>query len=126
MIIEAISIDKQGLILRLDGPIVTKARPRFRTGQGGYLPQRYRDWKEAAIADLLCQTHGLPDLPFQQVTIDILIQGKATNDLDNIAGAVLDALVQAGVLKDDRVSCVPALSLKYLPGKQSTTTITLQ
>ena len=89
------------MIYQLTGKITPKARPRL--GQGrAYLPQNYRDWKDDAIVQLI--TQSLPAQPMTRAEVAILIGGKQTGDLDNIAGAILDALVQAGVLLDDRIS----------------------
>ena len=95
---------------RLTGKITPKARPRL--GQGrAYLPQNYRDWKDDAIVQLI--TQSLPAQPITRAEVAIAIGGKQTGDLDNIAGAILDALVQAGVLLDDRLSVVQKLSIAH-------------
>jgi Holliday junction resolvase RusA-like endonuclease len=80
-----------------------------------YLPSGYRTWKEDIIWQLRQQYKGDP-IPRATVTIEIL--GSARGDLDNLAGALLDALVQAGILVDDRLSCVPQLTITHIPGKQ--------
>lgn len=59
------------------------------------------------------------------VAIAIELYGAARGDLDNIAGAILDALVQAGIILDDRVSVVKALSIKHCGGKTKEVTIAL-
>jgi Holliday junction resolvase RusA-like endonuclease len=92
----------------LQGEIVPKARPRF-SGGHTYLPAKYRHWKEKAIEDLKAQKKELPTLSKASVTI--VVHNQARGDIDNIAGAVLDALVQAGVLQDDRLSCIPELTI---------------
>jgi Endodeoxyribonuclease RusA len=43
------------------------------------------------------------------------VGGKQRGDLYNIAGAILDALVQSGILLDDRISVVSNLSIEYFP-----------
>lgn len=80
-----------------------------------FLPQRYRDWKDVAIASLLSQKTRYE--PLEKVTISIELYGAARGDLDNIAGAILDALVQAAIIFDDRISLVKALSIKHSGGK---------
>ena len=94
----------------LTGSVVPKARPRV-TRKGTFLPQRYRNWKEEAIASLLSQRTKYE--PLEKVTISIELYGAARGDLDNIAGAILDALVQAGIIFDDRISLVKALSIRH-------------
>jgi Holliday junction resolvase RusA-like endonuclease len=93
---------------QLTGKITPKARPRLGNGRA-YLPAKYRDWKESAILELLTQSPPLD--PIARCEVAIVIGGKQTGDLDNIAGAVLDALVQAGVILDDRLSVVHKLSI---------------
>jgi Holliday junction resolvase RusA-like endonuclease len=93
---------------QLTGNITPKARPRLGRG-GAYLPSKYRDWKDEAIAQLLTQSR--PPQPLAKAIISIAIGGKQRGDLDNIAGAILDALVQSGILLDDRISIVSKLSI---------------
>jgi Holliday junction resolvase RusA-like endonuclease len=100
---------------QLTGNITPKARPRLGRG-GAYLPSKYRDWKDEAIAQLLAQS--LPPQPLDKAVISIGIGGKQRGDLDNIAGAILDALVQAGILLDDRISVVSKLSIEHFPKQQ--------
>lgn len=96
---------------RIEGRIVPKARPR-NNGRQHYLPPRYRLWKQDAIAQLLPQR---PIEPHSRVLVKIILVGKHRGDLDNLSGAILDALVQAGVIVDDSVMHIPALSVRYLP-----------
>jgi Holliday junction resolvase RusA-like endonuclease len=100
------------MIYKLTGNITPKARPRLGRG-GAYLPSKYRDWKEEAIAQLFTQSR--PPQPLAKATISIAVGGKQRGDLDNIAGAILDALVQSGILLDDRISVVSKLSIEHLP-----------
>jgi Holliday junction resolvase RusA-like endonuclease len=107
------------LQLTLTGRVIPKARPRH-NGNQSYLPSSYRDWKDSAITELRCQYQG------QQIAkaeIAITIVGSARGDLDNLAGAILDALVQSGVLKDDSCKCVPRLIVNHTPNKISHTLI---
>ena len=92
----------------LTGKITPKARPRLGRG-GAHLPANYRDWKESAILELLTQSR--PPDPLLKAEVSISIGGGQRGDLDNIAGAILDALVQAGILLDDRISVVSKLSI---------------
>ncbi|WP_373546358.1 RusA family crossover junction endodeoxyribonuclease [Chamaesiphon sp.] len=97
---------------QLTGKITPKARPRLGRG-GAYLPSNYRDWKDDAIAQLLAQSR--PPEPIARAKVSIAIGGKQRGDLDNIAGAILDALVQSGILLDDRLSVVSKLSIEHFP-----------
>ncbi len=97
---------------QLTGNITPKARPRL--GRGGvHLPAKYRDWKDNAIAELLTQSR--PMEPISRAEVSISVGGKQRGDLDNIAGAILDALVQSGILLDDRISVVSKLTVEHLP-----------
>jgi Holliday junction resolvase RusA-like endonuclease len=115
-------VDGLSLSLELTGRVIPKQRPRFSKGHS-YLPSGYRNWKDAAIAQLLTQYTGTA---FTRVAVTINILGSARGDLDNLAGAVLDALTQSGILVDDRLSCVPELTVKHVPGTQHGARITIQ
>jgi Holliday junction resolvase RusA-like endonuclease len=109
-------------VITLTGAVVPKARARHR-GNQSYLPANYRQWKDSAIAELRCQYHG-SSLP--KAAVRSQIHGSARGDLDNLAGAVLDALVQSGLLVDDRISCVPQLEVKHVSGKHQGASIQLE
>ena len=100
---------------RLDGKVVPKARPRNGNGHS-YLPANYRSWKDNAIFDLRLQWKNEP---LAIAAVSVVVYGSPRGDLDNIVGSVLDALVQAGVLVDDRCSCVPELSVKVIKAKEN-------
>jgi Holliday junction resolvase RusA-like endonuclease len=97
---------------QLTGKITPKARPRLGRG-GAHLPANYRDWKNDAILQLLTQSRPLE--PLAKAEVSIAIGGKQRGDLDNIAGAILDALVQSGILLDDRISVVSKLTVEHFP-----------
>jgi Holliday junction resolvase RusA-like endonuclease len=97
---------------QLTGKITPKARPRLGKGRA-FLPTNYREWKNQAIAQLLTQPR--PPDPMIKAEVSIAIGGKQRGDLDNIAGAILDALVQSGILLDDRLSVVSKLSIEHFP-----------
>lgn len=102
----------------LEGEIVPKARPRF-NGSTVSLPVRYRHWKDAAICSLSMQWHGV--IPLESTSVKIVLKGKhhRGSDIDNIAGSVLDALVQAKVLRNDNLAVVKELSIVHLPSDES-------
>jgi Holliday junction resolvase RusA-like endonuclease len=107
------------VIFELRGGIVPKARARV-TRRGTFMPKNYVTWKDSAIAELRLQSSHLRDrLPLEGVGIDITLSGKHSRrgDLDNISGAVLDALVQAQVLRNDNLVCVLALAVRLHYGK---------
>ncbi|MGC9503255.1 RusA family crossover junction endodeoxyribonuclease [Baaleninema sp.] len=109
----------QSLTFFLPGVVVPKARPRV-TRFGNFLPKRYRHWRLWAEGELLMQLqkiHPMPSLPFAKAAVQIQFRGKFRTqaDIDNLAGAILDALTVggAGILKNDNLSCVPSLQVEY-------------
>jgi Holliday junction resolvase RusA-like endonuclease len=96
----------------LEGSPVPKARPKVTTN-GTFMPAAYRSWKEGAILDFRQQHRGQPVIE-KTSSIKIVLFGKHSRrgDTDNIAGACLDALVQAGVLKGDNLMVVPRLAIE--------------
>lgn len=115
-----LSTDIVHLSLALEGTIVPKARPREYRGRF-LLPKNYREWKENAIAELQIQYQGKP---LSGVYVLIQLHGKHNRrgDSDNIAGSILDALVQARILQDDSLMHVLGLSLVVEWSKQPATT----
>jgi Holliday junction resolvase RusA-like endonuclease len=102
---------------KLIGIVAPKARPRFARGVA-FLPPNYRKWKDRAIVSLQLQNQLSPiDQP---VAVTIVFQGDHKGDIDNLAGAILDALVQAAILKDDCLSIVRQLAVCHQPGKPQT------
>lgn len=104
----------------LEGPIAPKARPRVTDGHA-YMPESYRVWKELAIAAFADQWRGQP---LAGVAAIIFLRGKHSrrSDGDNVEGALLDALVQAGVLKDDNLAKVGCLHVELEYSKDPPTT----
>lgn len=105
------------LTFNLTGPIVPKARART-TANGTYHPHRYTDWKKSAIADISSQYDGQP---LEKASVSIQLTGKHSRrgDADNVAGSILDALVQARVLVDDNMKRVPSLAFSLEWDKKS-------
>jgi len=99
------------------GLVVPKARPRFSGGRV-LLPKNYRGWKNAAYLEILSQLpeFSIIDLPIKKAEVEIKLVGKHRGDGDNILGSYLDVLVEAGIIQDDRLSCVPSVSLKSMAG----------
>lgn len=105
----------------LDGPIVPKARARV-TANGTFHPSQYSDWKEQAISSLRSQYRGEP---IQRFALSFLLKGKHSRrgDGDNVEGSILDALVQAGVAKDDNLLCNPSAARDLEWSKEAPTTV---
>lgn len=112
--------------LMIPGVVVPKARPRV-TSNGTYLPPRYRAWRNRAEVEIYRQiseqniTHKFP-LRKAAIVIRLLGNHRTNSDIDNLAGACLDALTLngAGVLIDDRLSCLPQLSVEFDPDSKKT------
>jgi Holliday junction resolvase RusA-like endonuclease len=83
------------------------------------LPENYRQWKQSAIAHLRGQYSG--DAPLDAADVVILLKGKHSRrgDLDNISGSILDALVQAEILRDDNLMVVRSLAARLEWDKSS-------
>jgi|GEM_PF-842712 len=110
----------------IPGNVVPKARPRV-TSRGTYLPKQYRGWRNQAEVELyrqLCDLNLAIELPIPRANISLIFMGnhRKNADLDNLAGACLDALTLngAGVILDDRVTCVPKLTVEYEPNAKKT------
>ncbi len=95
--------------IELAGQIIPKARPRV-TSRGTYMPANYTSWKLAAMKDMRVQCRPVSGT----VAIDIQLIGKHSRrgDADNISGAILDALVQAGIIEGDNLMIVRSLSIE--------------
>lgn len=89
--------------------VIPKARPRFKNGRA-YLPQNYRDWMQDTVSELLLQPRPVAPIDYP-VEVEIMINAQR-GDLDNLAGAVLDALVNASILEDDRCGIVQRLVIQ--------------
>jgi Holliday junction resolvase RusA-like endonuclease len=100
------------ITLKLTGQIIPKARPRLGSN-GAYSPENYRNWKDWAIIEL-CQQYRQKKRIELVDHIGIILHGKHSRrgDSDNIAGSILDALVQAEILKGDNLIVVPSLSIQ--------------
>lgn len=112
--------------LMIPGVVVPKARPRV-TRNGTYLPPRYRAWRNHAEVEIYRQiseqniTHKFP-LRKAAVVIKLFGNHRTNSDIDNLAGACLDALTLngAGLLIDDRLSCLPQLTVEFDPDAKKT------
>lgn len=109
--------------IELAGQIVPKARPRV-TSNGTYMPANYTTWKLAAMGDMRAQCEPISGA----VAIDIALTGKHSRrgDADNIAGAILDALVKAGIIDGDNLMTVRSLSIELNWDKKEPPTTTIK
>jgi Holliday junction resolvase RusA-like endonuclease len=70
----------------------------------------------SSVTQYLCQRFFYS--PIKRATIVVEIYGNCRGDLDNLAGAVLDALVKAKIILDDRLSCIPTLNVKHIKAQE--------
>lgn len=100
------------ITINLDGwHAIPKKRPRV-TSRGTYMPAGYQDWKQETAYLMRQQYRAGPMLGHVGVAIDIVAKRKPRGDIDNLAGAILDA--GNGVMwGDDRQ--IVALAIVWLP-----------
>lgn len=108
---------------RLDLPLKSKARPRF-GGKRAFMPRDYVDWKNQA-RDHLKQLWVDFDLEtLTQFEMEVEAHGPGRCDADNLLGALLDSGIPdkktgwAGAWKDDRVTVIPFVSLRWIRSKE--------
>ena len=84
---------------------MSKERPRSFSGQSRpYMSRNYKLWMKDCVAVMQEWWVGPPLEKTSYVWIEH--HGAARGDLDNKDGSVFDALVKAGVIKDDNVNVV--------------------
>lgn len=99
--------------------IVPKARPRFGSGRA-FTPKKYRASQEAlsnilaAMEYSFIEENGYTKYPFQFPLFVTLTYTQKKGDADNIGGAMLDALVKSGMIKDDSRLYVPTVNLQWV------------
>lgn len=86
------------------GTIIPKARPRV-TQNGVYMPPAYAEWKLLATHEF--RKVFVPVIRYP-VAVRVVLTGKHQRggDSDNVVGSVLDALQDAGILKQDNMNHV--------------------
>lgn len=100
--------------LTWDGSVVPKARPKFSSESGqAYMPESYVDMKAAAVTSFMDQWRslGFYECIDWQVRPYVFAWGRhyrSQDIVDNFPGTLYDALVEAGVLRND--------SAKWCPG----------
>lgn len=98
--------------IRLKGNIPSKKNSRVRTAAGSYIPSKeFYEWQEAAMWQVRQQCR---ERFFNPVCVDVTITfgRKSRSDLDNRLTSVLDMLVEALVLRDDRFEYVPEMAVR--------------
>jgi Holliday junction resolvase RusA-like endonuclease len=98
--------------LILDGNVPSKKNSRINRGDGVSFPsKRYVDWEASAIKQVRLQTR---ERFFNPVGIEVIIYfgTNARADLDNRLTSILDMLVEAVILRDDKWQDVPRLAVQ--------------
>lgn len=95
--------------IRLDGNVPSKKNSRIHTRAGVSLPNKaFYDWQTSAMQQLRLQTK---ERFFKPVSVEVIIYfgTKGRADLDNRLTSILDMLVEAVVLTDDKWQDVPVM-----------------
>lgn len=106
-------------------PLQPKARPRFSRFSGAYKDQKYRGWMEN-VQSILSEWWTLPPLrKGQMVALHLTFCGPGTSDLDNLAGAVMDA--GNGIIwVDDKVTVLQRIEAQWKQQPKSSQSIHLK
>jgi Holliday junction resolvase RusA-like endonuclease len=96
--------------LKIEGNVPSKKNSRVRTRSGSSIPSKaFSDWQESALWQVRQQTKVRFLKP---VSLEVIIyfgtNGRA--DLDNRVTSVLDMLVEALVIRDDKWQDVPRIA----------------
>lgn len=96
--------------LKIEGNVPSKKNSRVRTRSGSSIPSKaFSDWQESALWQVRQQTKTRFLKP---VSLEVIIyfgtNGRA--DLDNRVTSVLDMLVEALVIRDDKWQDVPRIA----------------
>jgi Holliday junction resolvase RusA-like endonuclease len=105
--------------LTLQGSVPSKKNSRINRGDGMSFPSRkYMDWQKLAMQQTRLQTR---ERFFNPVSIEVIIYfgTQIRADLDNRLTSILDMLVEAVILKDDKWQDVPIMQAQaeYRKGK---------
>jgi len=111
--------------LRLDMPLMSKARPRVARGRA-YMPAPYMDWKKEAQQQLetLWSEHELPTYDKSTpIKLTVEAHGPGRCDSDNLLGALLDAGLPkksgwTGCWSDDRVTVIPWVCFEWVKSSE--------
>ena len=105
-------------------PLQPKARPRFGRGSA-YKDTKYRTWAESVRA-ILSEWWTVPPLEKGQVVaLHLTFFGPGTSDLDNLAGAVMDA-GNGIVWADDRVTVLQRIEAQWQQQRKNNQSIYLK
>lgn len=105
--------------LVLEGSVPSKKNQRINRGDGVSFPsKKFIQWQDDALKQVRLQTRQRFYVP---VAIEVIVYfgTKVRSDLDNRLSSILDMLVEALVLRDDKWQDVPriAIEAEYRKGK---------
>lgn len=122
--IKTIDFVGNAIHVECSGIIVPKARARVRKNGHSYMPPRYNAWKEGAISAYKAIAM-IKDAPIECFELELCLYGKHSRggDSDNTCGAVLDALKQAGVVREDNFKHCPYSGCRLVHSKEPPTYI---
>ena len=98
--------------LVLEGSVPSKKNQRINRGDGVSFPsKKFVQWQSDALKQVRIQTRQRFYVP---VGIEVIIYfgTKVRSDLDNRLSSILDMLVEALVLKDDKWQDVPRIAIE--------------
>lgn len=99
--------------LIIEGETPSKKNSRIQLPNGRNIPSKqYREWHKSAEVQVRCMTIGRE--PIEQpvaITLSFFHGDKRRRDSDNGTSSILDLLVDAGVLKDDKWEIVRILNI---------------
>lgn len=98
--------------LVLEGSVPSKKNQRINRGDGVSFPsKKFVQWQSDALKQVRIQTRQRFLVPVG-VEVIIYFGTKVRSDLDNRLSSILDMLVEALVLKDDKWQDVPRIAIE--------------
>jgi crossover junction endodeoxyribonuclease RusA len=84
-------------------PLPPSVNRLWRTSKGGimYRSDEYMQWRKVAMWEAAAQAKGARIEGLFKVTLRVARPDRRRRDLDNLLKAVLDAVDQAGLVRDD-------------------------
>lgn len=98
--------------LVLEGSVPSKKNQRINRGDGKSFPsKKFIQWQDDALRQVRYQTSRRLYVPVELEVI-IYFGTKVRSDLDNRLSSILDMLVEALVIRDDKWQDVPRIAIE--------------